>query len=163
MICPNCGSEYREGFFHCKSCDLALVDPASLVTPKGQAPRELLKDVETMAMVVAGGLPSARENERKLLAADIACYIETEEMEGAAALGTANMRYALVVAKADQDRVAEFLRDEYVTMMEKEGIGELVQKEVNLEDDVIECPACGHRGALVDGACADCELFLGAP
>ena len=25
MICPNCGSEYREGFLRCADCDVDLI------------------------------------------------------------------------------------------------------------------------------------------
>ena len=28
------------------------------------------------------------------------------------------------------------------------------------DDEEPPCPACGHRGALVDGACAECGLAL---
>ena len=27
MICPNCGSEYREGFARCSDCDVDLIEP----------------------------------------------------------------------------------------------------------------------------------------
>jgi hypothetical protein len=27
MICPECSSEYREGFTHCNQCDVDLVEP----------------------------------------------------------------------------------------------------------------------------------------
>jgi hypothetical protein len=33
MICPNCGSDYRDGFTRCASCDVALVAPAPSSPP----------------------------------------------------------------------------------------------------------------------------------
>jgi hypothetical protein len=27
MICPQCDSEYRDGYTHCASCDVALIEP----------------------------------------------------------------------------------------------------------------------------------------
>lgn len=33
MICPQCGSEYREGFTHCVDCDVDLVAQGTPVEP----------------------------------------------------------------------------------------------------------------------------------
>lgn len=45
MICPTCGSEYREGYMRCESCDIDLVEPPP---PPPEIPEEsLVKVYET--------------------------------------------------------------------------------------------------------------------
>jgi hypothetical protein len=42
-------------------------------------------------------------------------------------------------------------------------VGSFNSVAIDLSASEVECPACGHKGALKDGACEDCGLFLGAP
>lgn len=45
MICPQCGSEYREGYTRCAACDVDLIDPPP---PPAPPPEEsLVKVYET--------------------------------------------------------------------------------------------------------------------
>jgi hypothetical protein len=37
MICPGCRAEYRDGFYTCSDCDLALVAPESLGSARADA------------------------------------------------------------------------------------------------------------------------------
>lgn len=38
MICPKCGSEYREGFTRCADCEVALVEQV-----QAEAPRKIIE------------------------------------------------------------------------------------------------------------------------
>jgi hypothetical protein len=48
-------------------------------------------------------------------------------------------------------------------LLAREGAGVPLADAVDLSQPEVSCPACGHKGALVEGACGDCGLFLGAP
>lgn len=162
-VCPSCRSEFVSSATRCNDCDVDLVSPDALedVTTFEDA-RERLKDAETVKLSVSGGLNMARELEKRFQAEEIVCFIDAEEAEGAV-LGAAAMHYFLVVDKEDAERVGAVLKQDYQAMIEREGVGEFNTEAVDLEESEVSCPACGHKGALVDGACGDCGLFLDAP
>jgi hypothetical protein len=45
VICPECGSEYREGYTRCSDCDVALVEPQ---------PPEIVPEVELVKVYETG-------------------------------------------------------------------------------------------------------------
>ena len=48
MLCPQCGAEYREGFFQCSDCQVALVDKLPVHTPPPRIlPPQLVTILET--------------------------------------------------------------------------------------------------------------------
>ena len=79
------------------------------------------------------------------------------------ALAPGALKVGVMVAEEDVGRAADVLRKQFEALLKKEGSGALVAEAIDLSQSEITCPACGHKGALVDGACADCGLFLGAP
>ncbi len=164
LVCPSCGSSYRAGFTRCAHCDVDLVDKAQIedVKAKIDSPRLALADVPKVPVLHAG-IAACREIERALLDAGIPCYVEAES-EDADVLGAAGaMKVGVIVAEADLPRVGELLKQRFEELVEQEGVGSFNTEAIDLTAEEVQCPACGHTGALVDGACGDCGLFLGAP
>ena len=164
-ICPNCNSEYREGFERCAACDVDLVSPVSssvMVMSQKASAKELLKDVAKTTIVEAG-LDACREIERELLSADIQAFVSSEDLEEGA-LGSAGItRFSVVIGSDDLAKASDVLKGRFEALVAAEGIGSLSMEAIDLESESIVCPACGHEGALEEGVCADCGLFLGAP
>jgi hypothetical protein len=91
MYCPNCGSEYREGFTRCVDCDcdLVAVDPARAAEPR---PRPV--DVVT---VYATGDPVAFMTAKALLEeAGIPFLARNEALQDLFALGRLGTGFNLV-------------------------------------------------------------------
>lgn len=167
LICPRCQSEYRDGFVHCNSCDVALVTPEAFQSDDAGLtglPQDALKDVET-GIIPQPHLPAARELEAMILDAEIPCYVVAQEADQDVALGSSSaLMYGVVVAKDDIERVRELFQEHFAASLEREGVGGGLQTEaVDLNADEVQCPACTHVGPLEDGECADCGLFLGIP
>jgi hypothetical protein len=162
-VCPSCNAEFVDSASTCNDCDVDLVAPDQIEAEQTyEDARSQLKDKEVARLSVGGGLAAAREVEKLFHKEGIVCYVDAEEGE-AAVMSMAPMTYYIVVAKEDEEQVASALKGSYEEMVAKEGTGPLVTEAVDLEKDEVVCPACGHTGALVDGACGDCGLHLGAP
>ncbi len=165
LVCPSCRSEYRAGFDRCKTCDVALVDPASLEEEQAAfgAPREQLEGKDKV-ILPQGNLAAAREMESALLGGGFVCYVHAEEADMDVALGSAAaIKYGVCVARDDVEAVGTFLKERFAGMIAEEGQGTFNTEAVDLEAEVVTCPACGHSGALVDGECPECGLMLGLP
>lgn len=80
MVCPECGSEYREGFTHCADCAVALVE-SQAPEPEGEPDLELVKVFESMN---AATLPLV---ESVLLDANIQFMTRAEGLQDLFALG----------------------------------------------------------------------------
>ena len=166
-VCPSCGAEFREGFSECNSCMIPLVSPSDQEAAKtgfSSSPRDILENVEK-GMIPQPHLAAARELEKMLLTEDIPCYVQAEEADQDVALGSVSaITYGVTVARADFQRVQEIFQSHFSQSIEKEGVdAQLVTEAVDLDADEVTCPACGFEGALAEGACSDCGLFLGIP
>lgn len=164
LVCPSCRAEFRAGFDRCKDCDVALVDEAKLeeeAVAHG-SPKERLAEVQK-AFMPQPNLTACRELEAALLEAGIDCYTHVEEADADVALGSAAaLQYAVVFAQDDIENAKSAMKERFQSMIESEGFGALQTEAVDLEAEEVTCPACGHTGALNEGECTDCGLFLGA-
>ena len=164
-VCPTCGAEYRSGFIECGDCKVSLIEPntsPAMVMAQKESPKAILDQVETTPIVEAG-LDACREIERELLDNQIPAYVAGITTDDAA-LGSANVsRFSVVIATEDLAKASAFLKGRFEALAAQEGIGSLSAEAIDLSDEIITCPACGHQGPLSEGNCADCGLFLGAP
>ncbi|MDP2343302.1 MAG: hypothetical protein Q8O67_20255 [Deltaproteobacteria bacterium] len=163
LTCPKCGSTFRAGFVRCHGCKVDLVDAA--IYAESQAalgdPKKLLAN-KTVVAIVHAGLPACREIERALLDAKVLCYIDAAAEEGEP-LAPGALKVGVFIAEEDMKRAGAVMKSRFETLVAKEGVGSFKTDAIDLSLDEVECPACSFKGALKDGACGDCGLFLGAP
>lgn len=163
LVCPTCGGRFRAGFTRCAPCKVDLVDVATYdaAVLARDAPHKALEGKKLVA-VVSSSLAACREVERALLDAKIPCFLSTDTGEDEA-LQTGAMKVGVMVAEEDLPRIADVMKAGFESLLAKEGRGTFKTEAIDVAADEVSCPACGHTGALVNGECADCGLFLGAP
>jgi hypothetical protein len=163
-VCSKCGDEFRADVLMCTRCHIELSNPHELqsaVQASKMSPHEQLAGVPTVPLM-EGTLDSCREIERALLSANIPVVLESRKAQGPQNLGSAQQtRYAIIIAESDIPNAAGVLQNQFAAMVAREGTGAFVTEAIDLSALEITCPACGHQGALDEGRCADCELFLG--
>jgi len=122
--------------------------------------------LETSELVPAleGPALAAREMERRLLEADIPVALVKPEAKACCGGGGCgcSTKLSLMVREDDVPKVQALLNAEWLEAVRREGTvdeANLVQLGVG-EGGEPACPACGHAGPLVEGACGDCGLVL---
>jgi hypothetical protein len=164
-ICPQCHDEFLESIERCASCNVSLVSHfEAQAIPKKEAimsKEDLLKDA---AVFIEAGLNQCLELEKVLLKAKIACgvYPATQNCENdAKTLGaTCDMKYFLLVKASELEGAKNALEGQFIAQVAKEGQGHFVTDVVNLDENIITCPACGESNELKDGECPICGLCL---
>lgn len=82
MYCPSCGGEYREGFFQCADCDVALVETPPPIS--GDLP---VPDLELVTVLETGDPALLAIAESLLQEADIPYLKKGESLQDLFALG----------------------------------------------------------------------------
>jgi hypothetical protein len=162
-ICPKCEDEFRDDAQQCSLCLIPLVAETDFQPKAKMAAHEILA-VTKAQRFLEGPLDTCREIEKVLLAHDVAAMLEPIKETQEASLGSASIkRYAVLVSEEDMQRAAHALQNRFAAQIEKEGFGVFSDSVVRLDEGDITCPACGFVGALQNGMCPECELFLGEP
>jgi len=104
VFCPECESEYREGFTRCADCDVDLVaELAQLAVPPDE---DVIEIARYPALHVAQLAASVLES------SDIACFIGDEFFSGMRPeIAFASGGVKLFVRDSDADRAREVLAD----------------------------------------------------
>lgn len=166
-ICPSCREEFLDHIEMCEICQEKLVSEfavADLSADDQEISKEALLQGETLAFL-EGSLASCREVEKVLKRSKIACAVYPASLEcgsSPATLGAScDMKYLLLIRPDDLELAKNALEGQFSEQVLREGQGDYVTSAINLNDDVVTCPACGEVAPLKDGECENCGLFLG--
>jgi hypothetical protein len=118
----------------------------------------LLEESEVVPALQAG-LASAKELVAACLAAQVPATLGRDDH----CTKGCSPKAFLLVRRDDLPRVQALLEAQWAELLADVGDGDVVPAGVGIEaagDAEPPCPACGHRGALEDGACRECGLQL---
>jgi hypothetical protein len=152
-VCPVCLCEFREGFTHCNTCDVELVDHLEKEMELSEENiREALEGKE-LVLVTRGELEVVKET-RDLLSSRRIASIVVDDEEAKLPPG-APPRVMLAVNKDDVEAAARVLGDKFQQMVAEEG------QELAAELNYDSCPACGTKIPDKTEECPECGLFVG--
>ena len=115
---------------------------------------EVLADAEVVPCLQAA-VTDAKELLSACLEAEIPAVLDRPECCETGGCGT---KLELLVRPEDLPRVQALLHGRWQAMLDREGT--LEQAAGDEPEGDPPCPACNHQGALVEGACAGCQLQL---
>lgn len=166
-FCPTCREEFLDYIDFCAACDENLVDDDKYIAPTDTTivtQEEIMSG--TMAAFLEGSIGNCREVERILASKKLPCIIYPINIKGEGdqnTLGTtADTKYVLLVRENDVEQAKLALQHKFYEDVAKEGQGFVTAETINLDHEEITCPACNERGALKNGECATCGLYLAA-
>jgi hypothetical protein len=164
-ICGECREEYVEHVAICHHCKVPLLSPEELAK-SGKLHGKKMREVEAESAkgLLEGSLASCREVERILKKSMLPCLVYPLSLcaDHNATLGTScSTNYVVLVNESDIEDCKNALLGHFQEDVSREGQGTFVSDVIDLSNDEVQCPACGERGALLEGACAECGLFLG--
>ena len=110
-----------------------------------------------------GPIASVKELERECLSREIPVLLAKGPPKACCSGGgcACGAKIQLLAREEDVGRIQAFLKDQWHERAAVEGLVQLSGPPQELaEGEEPPCPACGHVGALKDGACADCGLQL---
>lgn len=167
-MCPSCREEYLDHIEYCGACKAQLLtDDEVQAMPRSVgkflSKEELLR--ETTVPLMEGGLTQCREMEKILKDAQISSMVYPVDLgcndHGATVGTTCAMKYMVLVRESDIGACKMALEGQFLAQVAREGQGQFVHGVIDLSHDEILCPACGEQGALNQGECPSCGLFLG--
>lgn len=167
-FCPECRSEFREGFETCAPCGVSLVIELAPEIAVGGTVEEIEAAVEAgTAVVIAQGNHQAVGQMRILLADRRVPAMVIGDPDSCVDGGVCTV-FQVVVAPGGVEPARAALAEHYQDMIVAQGLdlaaaGAAVELESG-ED--IRCPACNEEfrpTSVADAECPDCGLFLGVP
>jgi hypothetical protein len=116
-----------------------------------------------------GPVAGARELVRQLEEAGIEAQLGPAPKKACCGGGGCgcSAKVQVLLRPSDVEKASALMRNEWMEALKAEGtlqdglpVLASAPADAEAEGDAITCPACNHKGELVDGACGDCGLQL---
>lgn len=123
---------------------------------------ELDPEQDDLVTVFLGDLQNCRERLEELAEEGIPSVIVAYE-DHISAMGPPVLQ--LLVRREDIEDVADIFREIWEEVLDTEGVTTTASDIIDFSQDTIICPGCQSEISEVteEGACPECELFLGFP
>lgn len=165
-ICPTCRDEFLDTVTTCSTCAVALVHEIDF-----KPHDNLVVDDHTFlqgetAVIVEAPLLQCREVEKILKKAKLPCAVlpKTSCNDQNQVLGAScSMTYMVLIDPACHEQAQDALKGHFLALVAKEGQGHAVLDAINLDDELVTCPACNETSRLLEGECPCCGLVLSMP
>jgi len=158
--CPECRSEYREGFETCSQCAVPLVASLPEMAPDSSDELAELAESGEAAVVARAPYDEACRMQESLQERSVAALVvaDPESRRHGAFL-----QYFVAVRPGDLDLARRCLHAEFQALIEREGLAGPASDVVDHDaGGPITCPACGATFPPAN-ECPECGLFVGAP
>lgn len=166
-LCPRCREEYLDHMEECRPCGEKLISEhqAQALATKTLSKEALLEG--DVIPLLEGAMSHCREIEKCLIQAGISCAVYPKSLtcdsHGQTLGSSCGVTYLVLINPSDMEHAKQALEGQFLAAVAKEGQGEAARHAINLDDELIACPACDHKAPLHEGECANCGLVLALP
>lgn len=160
MYCPQCGDEYRAGFFTCAGCNIDLVRGEDILRSRQEEGEEKVAAIspdDNLVAVQKGAMVEIKRIQSILKKAGIPSITAADA--ASCGKGCCAPELLLQIREQDFEKVRAVLTQEHIhsTGLAEHDLGN-VDSVFNTSVAKTTCPACGCRFSTSSPQCPDCGL-----
>ena len=163
LFCPECRTEYRDGFDTCYDCEVPLVHAEELDRAAARVGGSATRSTEGLQVLRLGPFWELSEIVKHMRDKGVPCALaEVDRPEGGSSCGKVRGTFGILV-KTDDMEWARETHEAYIQgIFERDG-ADRVESVVDLDAGPSACPACGETVLQGKAECPSCGLYLGVP